>query len=175
MGDLGKLVATVALIGSLVMMISGYQDASGPVWWGRQPFWVSISNVLMLLAFYLMVASSMKVGITLKGAPSPANGYQSMECVALVGERRLTFNHSLWRTFSLGCGQRDSDQPSRWQGRVGSDGYQLGKRSARQCCDRWFVWSGSSRPRLSWISGARLKNGVSAGQCRYCACARYDG
>ena len=32
MGDLGKLVVTVALIGSLVMMISGYQDASGPVW-----------------------------------------------------------------------------------------------------------------------------------------------
>ena len=64
MGDLGKLVVTVALIGSLVMMISGYQDASGPVWWGRQPLWVSISNVLMLFAFYMMVASSMKVRIT---------------------------------------------------------------------------------------------------------------
>ena len=64
MGDLGKLVVTVALIGSLVMMISGYQDASGPVWWGRQPLWVSISNVLMLFALYMMVASSMKVRIT---------------------------------------------------------------------------------------------------------------
>ena len=64
MGDLGKLVVTVALIGSLVMMISGYQDASGPVWWGRQPLWVSISNVLMLSALYMMVASSMKVRIT---------------------------------------------------------------------------------------------------------------
>ena len=64
MGDLGKLVVTVALIGSLVMMISGYQDASGPVWWGRQPLWVSISNILMLFAFYMMVASSMKVRIT---------------------------------------------------------------------------------------------------------------
>lgn len=64
MGDLGKLVVTVALIGSLVMMISGYQDASGPVWWGRQPLWVSVSNILMLYAFYMMVASSMKVRIT---------------------------------------------------------------------------------------------------------------
>ena len=64
MGDLGKLVVTVALIGSLVMMISGYQDATGPVWWGRQPLWVSISNILMLFAFYMMVASSMKVRIT---------------------------------------------------------------------------------------------------------------
>ena len=66
MGDLGKLVVTVALIGSVVMMISGYQGASGPVWWVRQPFWTSISNLLMLLAFYLMVASSMKVGVTSK-------------------------------------------------------------------------------------------------------------
>ena len=66
MGDLGKLVVTVVIIGSVVMMISGYQGASGPVWWVRQPFWTSISNLLMLLAFYLMVASSMKVGITSK-------------------------------------------------------------------------------------------------------------
>ena len=66
MGDLGKLTMTVTLIGSLVMMISGYQDMSGPVWWGRQPFWVYISNLLMLLAFYMMVASSMKAVITSK-------------------------------------------------------------------------------------------------------------
>jgi len=65
-GGLGKLVVAVALIGSLVMTISGYQDASDPVWSGRQPFWVSISNLLMLLAFYLMVASSMNTGITSK-------------------------------------------------------------------------------------------------------------
>ena len=66
MGDLGKLIVAVALIGSVVMMISGYQGASGPVWWVRQSFWISISNLLMLLSFYLMVASSIKVGITSK-------------------------------------------------------------------------------------------------------------
>ncbi|MFL2491826.1 MAG: NnrU family protein [Luminiphilus sp.] len=64
MGDLGKLVVAVALVGSLVMMVAGYQTASGPVWWVRQPLSVSISNVLMLLAFYMMVASSLKVRIT---------------------------------------------------------------------------------------------------------------
>ena len=51
MGDLGKLVVTVALIGSLVMMISGYQDASGPMRWGRQPSWVSIIFFGGLLAW----------------------------------------------------------------------------------------------------------------------------
>ena len=63
-GELGRLVVTIALVGSLLMMISGYQDASGHIWWGLQPLWVSISNLLMLLAFYLMVASSMKARIT---------------------------------------------------------------------------------------------------------------
>ena len=64
MGDLGKLVVTVARIGSLVMMISGYQGGGCLV--GSTAVLGLRSNVLMLLAFYLMVASSMKVGITSK-------------------------------------------------------------------------------------------------------------
>lgn len=64
MGELCRLVVTIALAGSLLMMISGYQQASGLVWWGLQPRWVSISNLLMLAAFYLMFASSMKARIT---------------------------------------------------------------------------------------------------------------
>ena len=63
MGDTGKLVVTLALIGSLVLMVSGYQDASGPVWWVRQPSSLLISNVLMLLAMYLMVVSALKTSI----------------------------------------------------------------------------------------------------------------
>lgn len=64
MGDTGKLVVTLALFGSLVLMVSGYQDASGPVWWVRQPSTLLISNVLMLLAVYLMVVSALKTSAT---------------------------------------------------------------------------------------------------------------
>ncbi|RPH11275.1 MAG: NnrU family protein, partial [Alteromonadaceae bacterium TMED101] len=64
MGDTGKLVVTLALFGSLVLMVSGYQDASGPVWWVRQPSSLLISNVLMLLAVYLMVVSALKTSAT---------------------------------------------------------------------------------------------------------------
>lgn len=64
MGDLGKLAVTIALTGSFVMMISGYQDASGPEWWGRQPLWVAITNLLIVSAFYMMVASAVKIRIT---------------------------------------------------------------------------------------------------------------
>jgi uncharacterized membrane protein len=64
MGDGGKLVVTLALIGSIALMTSGYQSAVGSIWWVRQPSWVLLSNALMLLALYLMVASSLKVRVT---------------------------------------------------------------------------------------------------------------
>ena len=64
MGDGGKLVVTLALIGSIALMVSGYQSATGAIWWTRQPAWELLNNALMLFAFYLMAASSLKVRIT---------------------------------------------------------------------------------------------------------------
>ena len=64
MGDGGKLIVTLALLGSIALMVSGYQSATGAIWWVRQPSWGLVNNVLMLLAFYLMAASSLKVKVT---------------------------------------------------------------------------------------------------------------
>ena len=64
MGNVGKLVVTLLLIGSIVLMIAGYPQATGSVWWVRQPLWVSVNNLLMLLAVYLMVSSSLKTRVT---------------------------------------------------------------------------------------------------------------
>lgn len=64
LGDGGKLVVTIALIGSVVLMVAGYQSAVGTVWWVRQSSWVLVNNVLVLLAFYLMVSSALKTRIT---------------------------------------------------------------------------------------------------------------
>ncbi len=64
MGDGGKLVVTLALFGSVALMVSGYSNATGAVWWVRQPSWELVNNVLMLLAFYLMAASSLKTKVT---------------------------------------------------------------------------------------------------------------
>lgn len=64
MGDGGKLIVTLALFGSIALMVSGYQSATGAIWWVRQPSWELVNNVLMLLAFYLMAASSLKVKVT---------------------------------------------------------------------------------------------------------------
>jgi hypothetical protein len=47
MGDGGKLVVTLALIGSIALMTSGYQSAVGSIWWVRQPSWVLLNNALM--------------------------------------------------------------------------------------------------------------------------------
>ena len=64
MGNVGKLVVTLVLIGSIVLMIAGYPQATGSTWWVRQPLWVSVNNLLVLLAVYLMVSSSMKTRVT---------------------------------------------------------------------------------------------------------------
>ena len=64
MGDGGKLVVTLAIIGSIALMVSGYQSATGEIWWVRQPFWALLNNALMLFALYLKAASSLKVRVT---------------------------------------------------------------------------------------------------------------
>jgi uncharacterized membrane protein len=60
MGDAGKGAVTVALVVSIVLMVIGYRGADGAVYWGRDPMWVGINNLLMLLAFYVFAASAAK-------------------------------------------------------------------------------------------------------------------
>ena len=101
MGDLGKLVVTVALIGRLVMMISGYQHGSGPFRWGRKRLCTSISNVSMLLAFYMMVASLIKARITSVVRHSQLTVIKAWRVSHLLIRVGLTLTNSIWRTFSL--------------------------------------------------------------------------
>ena len=64
MGEAGKGIIGVVLLGSIVLMVIGYGAASGPVWWGRNAALVGINNLLMLFAFYLFAASGAKSRIT---------------------------------------------------------------------------------------------------------------
>jgi uncharacterized membrane protein len=60
MGDAGKSAVTVALVISIVLMVIGYRGADGAVYWGRNPMWVGINNLLMVVAFYVFAASAAK-------------------------------------------------------------------------------------------------------------------
>ncbi len=67
MGNLGKGLVAVLLVASVALMVVGYQQwplSSGNVFWGRHPATAGINNLLVLLAFYLMVASVLKPRIT---------------------------------------------------------------------------------------------------------------
>lgn len=66
MGGAGRVVMTVLILLSLVLMYYGYADAkaAGYPWWDRHPALVGINNLLMLLAFYLYAASGMRTAIT---------------------------------------------------------------------------------------------------------------
>lgn len=64
LGNAAPPIVAIAVVTGIVLMTLGYQQATGPWWWGRNPMLVGINNLLVLLAFYLMVASVMKTAIT---------------------------------------------------------------------------------------------------------------
>lgn len=61
LGEPGKGLVALALLGAIALMVFGYQSADSTVFWGRHPATAGINNLLMLLAVYLMVASGMPV------------------------------------------------------------------------------------------------------------------
>ena len=60
LGEKGQGLVAVALVISVVLMVIGYRAADGAVYWGRDPMWVGINNILMVLAFYVFAASAAK-------------------------------------------------------------------------------------------------------------------
>lgn len=53
MGNPGKGLMALAIVGSVVLMVIGYRSAGGAVFWGRSSALVGINNLLMVLAFYV--------------------------------------------------------------------------------------------------------------------------
>ncbi len=60
LGDAGKGLFAVLIVISVVLMVLGYRAADGAVYWGRDPMWVGINNLLMVVAFYFYAASAAK-------------------------------------------------------------------------------------------------------------------
>ncbi len=60
LGEPGKGLVALLLVGSIILMVIGYRSAEGAFYWGRDPMWVGINNILMVLAFYFYAASGAK-------------------------------------------------------------------------------------------------------------------
>lgn len=58
LGAKGYPVMAVAILVSVLLMVLGYRAADGAVYWGRDPMWVGINNLLMVAAFYFYAASA---------------------------------------------------------------------------------------------------------------------
>ena len=65
LGNAGRPLVALLLLGSVVLMTLGYQQASTTVWWGRQTAWVGVNNLLVYLGFYLIAGS--QVGARVAG------------------------------------------------------------------------------------------------------------
>ena len=58
LGEPGKGLVAVLLVLSVILMVLGYRAADGAVYWTRNPMWVGINNLLMIVAFYFFAASA---------------------------------------------------------------------------------------------------------------------
>ncbi|QYK43456.1 MAG: NnrU family protein [Paracoccaceae bacterium] len=63
-GEKGKGPVTLALLGSVVLMVVGYRGAEPVQLWYPPAFLTHVNNLLMLVAFYLFAASGMKTLVT---------------------------------------------------------------------------------------------------------------
>lgn len=70
MGERGKGLVALALLGSIVLMVIGYRMADGAFFWGRHPATVGINNLLVLAAIFFM-SPAPKKGKLLSGMRHP--------------------------------------------------------------------------------------------------------
>ncbi len=66
LGDKGKGLVALLIVGSVVLMVIGYRSAPQTDLWSAPRFLVGINNLLMVFAFYLYAASGAKTWITRK-------------------------------------------------------------------------------------------------------------
>ena len=88
-GDPGKGIVAVLVVLSVVLMVFGYKNAFGPVWWGRSGALVGINNLLMIVAFYIYAS-----GATPPGKPRNRVGTK-LRHPQLVGFSIWAFAHLL--------------------------------------------------------------------------------
>jgi uncharacterized membrane protein len=66
MGERGKGIVALGILGGVVLMVIGYRMADGAVFWGRNPALAGISNLLMLLSVYMFAAAGAKTALARK-------------------------------------------------------------------------------------------------------------
>ncbi len=63
-GEKGKMVVAVLSVVAIVLMVVGYRDAAGTIYWGKTSATTGINNLLVLFAFYLFAASGKGTRVT---------------------------------------------------------------------------------------------------------------
>ena len=60
LGSKGYQMNALLILFSVVLMVLGYRNADGPIYWSRNTALVGINNLLMVLAFYCYASSAAK-------------------------------------------------------------------------------------------------------------------
>lgn len=84
LGDKGKGIAAVAILGSVVLMVLGYRSAGYVHVWAPPAFLTHVNNLLMILAFYLYAASGAKVWIATRIRHPQLTGFKTWAVAHLL-------------------------------------------------------------------------------------------
>jgi uncharacterized membrane protein len=77
MGDRGRLYATVAIIGAIVLMVIGYRMAD-PIWLWVEPFWmVHLNNLLVFIGFYFFAVSGLQTNLARRVRHPQLSGFKA--------------------------------------------------------------------------------------------------
>lgn len=84
MGDTGRLMATVLIVGSIVLMVFGYRSAEPVTLWTRQGWMVPVNNLLVFVAFYFYAASGLKTRLAQKVRHPQLSGFKAWALAHLL-------------------------------------------------------------------------------------------
>lgn len=84
MGDKGKGLVAILLLGSIVLMVLGYRDADTMVLWSPPGFLTHLNNLLMVVAVYFFVADGLKTRITTRVRHPQLTGFKAWAVAHLL-------------------------------------------------------------------------------------------
>ncbi len=84
MGEAGRLPLTLALVGSIVLMVLGYRWADPIGLWPTYPWMIHLNNLLVFLGFYLFAVSGLKTRLHQKIRHPQLSGFKAWAVAHLL-------------------------------------------------------------------------------------------
>ncbi|MDH3264835.1 MAG: NnrU family protein [Paracoccaceae bacterium] len=84
LGDPGKGVAALLVLGGVVLMVIGFRGSGPPQLWNPPAWTIHLNNLLVILAFYLFAVSGTKAGLATRMRHPQLTGFKAWAVAHLL-------------------------------------------------------------------------------------------